>query len=193
MAIHPLIREFEVHVEKNRETGLNCAGQSALYVPHCVWREFWTLPRIRTLRAHAGIITAPSNIRDHYLLGFSLLAMASRTVDGSLDFFDNLVSHQREDSTLPWSECPEALKDGQFEEGRAKPVWKALSQLQWSFCPVLLKLRHPLSDTRLDQRSIFAFDDRKQLGSSHLNQESKVYSVAVNKRAHKHLPDADQV
>lgn len=178
-------------MDDHQEVGLACDGQPAHFVPRVVCDRYWTEDRIRTLRKYIGIETHPAIIRNRYLLVFSILVVASLTVDGSLDFFDELVSYQRDDSTLPWTEPPNGLQS--YFQPQAQPVFQAFSRAQWSFCPVLLDPRKSLSNTRLDRQSIFSFNDKKDFGESRLNREALVCSVAIHPRAHEHLPSASQV
>jgi hypothetical protein len=191
MAVQALSREFLNHLQDHQENGLTCELLPAHFVSRSTLRDYWTLEKIEAVWRHAPITTHLTLIRRHYFIVFSILVAVFNTESHALDFFDALVSDRNDDSTLPWTEPPKALR-GSFNP-HADAVYKAFEAAQWPFCPVLLEMMNPLSNARLDRPRIFPFVDRRDIGDSPVNAEAKVCSVGIQPHAHKHLPNASQV
>lgn len=191
MAIQALSREFLSHLRDHQEDGLTCELLPTQFISRSTLKDYWILDRIEAVCRHASITTHPTFIRRRYFIVFSVLVIVSNTERHALDFFDALVSDRNDDSTLPWTEPPKALRGG--FNAHAHAVYEAFAPAQWPFCPILLEMTNPLSNARLDRRRIFAFNDRIDIGDSPVNAESKVCSVAIQPHAHKHLPNASQV
>ena len=184
-------RDFLSHVEDHQEEGLTCELLPEKFVCYSTLKVHWSLDRIRAVSRHASITTPASQIRAHYLIVFSILVAVSHTESHALGYFDTLVSERRNDSTLPWTEPPRALR-GNFDS-HAPAVYKTFEATQWPFCPVLFEMKNPLSNARLDRRRVFPFTDTKAMGDSRVNAEARVCSVGIHRRAHEHLPNASQV
>jgi hypothetical protein len=174
---------FKDHLRGNLKNGITCSGEPGQYVPYSFLRKYWSQQDIRSLLQEANIPgPKPELIVNNYLRVFSILVYTSK-----LHLLQSLISAQKQDSSLPWSQPPDFLDETDSE-------YHALFSTQWQFCPVLLDPDLELCDTKLHKWSILPFEEKEPAHEPRPNgREATTKIMVVHNDAHEHLPREDEV
>ncbi|KAL0937523.1 uncharacterized protein CTRU02_207254 [Colletotrichum truncatum] len=126
-------RQFvEIYIKENNCYGLNGYNDRVSFVPRPVLDRYWTLERIDHVLWSPSdrIKTTSSNIKQAYLLTFSILVFMARP-EGITTFIGGECS----DVALPLHTIPTWASESSERE-----VFEVFEKEQWRFCPLTLNM-----------------------------------------------------
>ncbi|KAF5512762.1 putative serine/threonine-protein kinase [Colletotrichum aenigma] len=131
------VKDFQQHVAQYIKE-YDCYGNSAErdhveFMPQIELGRFWTIEKIEDVLCskEPHILDTGQEIREHYLVVFSVLTFMARHQDISV-----FIRYNVDDSGLPLLATPTAASESSSD----REVFERFQKSQWKFCPLTLNM-----------------------------------------------------